>query len=807
MSSTVSDFLGRLIETFRLEADEHLKSMVTGLLTLEKSALPDERAPILEIIFREAHSLKGAARAVNLDEIEVVCQSLEGVFALLKREEIQLSSQEFDVVHRALDTVGALLNAPDEHHATQVAETIQELAQLEFEGHHSSSEQRQETTEKQTNGDPPPSTPRAEEVGSETTLELDLMLQQEVWQEKPQVKDVVVSSRREDSNFHFEQTSFQEKSAGGETIRVSTAKLDSLFLQVEELLSVKLSVNQHALDLREAMVLFAEWRKEWAKVFSEIRKIQRIAENKNEARQRLSSLQTVPTLVEFLDWNERQFVTLENRLKGLSKAAEHNQQTIETLIDNLLEDTKRVLMFPFSSLLEIFPKMVRDLSRTLGKDAELIIRGDKVEIDKRILEELKIPLIHLLRNSLDHGIEAPEVRMCYEKPPRGTIVIAVSQVNGSSVEILISDDGGGIDSTRVKQSAVKQGILSPEIAETIDEQAALALIFQSEVSTSPIVTDISGRGLGMAIVREKIEKLGGQISVETHCREGTSFRIILPLTLATFRGVFVQAGEYTFAIPTTNVERVIRIKRNEIKTVENKETILFKGRPIALTHLDEILQFSRKARREEENPLLALVLGSAEKRIACCVDEVLHEQEVLFKSLGAYLTRVPNIAGATILGSGKVVPILYIPDLLKSVAEGTSTHTNRSNGEKETESFNRSILVAEDSVTSRMLLKGILESAGYQVTIAVDGLDALSLLQKTEFDLVVSDVEMPRMDGFELTSRIRGSEQFAQVPVVLVTGRDSRDDRERGIAVGADAYIVKTRFDQSNLLDVVQGLI
>ena len=202
-----------------------------------------------------------------------------------------------------------------------------------------------------------------------------------------------------------------------------------------------------------------------------------------------------------------------------------------------------------------------------------------------------------------------------------------------------------------------------------------------------------------------------------------------------------------------------------------------------------------------------LILGSAEKRIACCVDEVENEQEVLFKGLGAFLSQVPNVAGATVLGSGQVVPILHVPDLLKSASETSGPRTVGLTADDNNEALNKSVLVAEDSVTSRMLLKGILESAGYHVTTAVDGADAFSLLQKTAFDLVVSDVEMPRLNGFELTAKIRGTEQVAQTPVVLVTGLDSREDRERGITAGADAYIVKTSFDQSNLLDVVQRLI
>ena len=809
-AGSTNDFLEKLIATFRLEADEHLKAMVAGVVALEKANGPDEQQPLLETIFRGAHSLKGASRAVDLTDVEAVCQALEGVFARFKRGELQLSLEGFDAIHQSLDTVEVLLSEPNEPHATQIAEAVQRLIRLETDGaigvdQHPAPANPTAPTQK------PPLVAPSQPLGADLSPTLSPVSSapavpiEHSRADRTREKTVTLGQ----SSGHSDQLNVPAKPVGEDTIRVTTAKLDSLFLQAEEMLSAKLSLNQHASDLKDMMGLLGEWRKEWSKISSEVRKMQRLFEATDDwAQHNDSYTQTGPLLVDFIYWNEQQFIAIENRLKGLVKAAEHDQQTVGALVDNLLENTKRVLMMPFSSLLEIFPKMVRDLSRSLGKEVELLTRGSEVEIDKRILEELKTPLVHLLRNSLDHGIETPEVRTHYEKPPRGTIVITVSQTSGSSVEIVISDDGGGIDHEKVAQAAVKKGYLSAQAAEALDEQAALALIFQSEISTSPIVTDISGRGLGMAIVREKIEKLGGQISVETHLREGTSFRIVVPLTLATFRGVFVEAAGHTFVIPTTSIERVARIKRGDIKTIEGKETIFLDGRPIAFVNLDMLLQLPRKrSQHADEDGQLALILGSAEKRIACCVDEVENEQEVLFKGLGTFLSQVPNVAGATVLGSGKVVPILHVPDLLKSASETGGRHTLMLTADDDNEVLKKSVLVAEDSVTSRMLLKGILESAGYQVTTSVDGADAFSLLKKTDFDLVVSDVEMPRMNGFELTAKIRETEQVAQIPVVLVTGLDSREDRERGITVGADAYIVKTSFDQSNLLDVIQRLI
>jgi two-component system, chemotaxis family, sensor kinase CheA len=810
VSTPANDFLAKLIATFRLEADEHLKAMVAGLLALEKASVADDRQSLLETLFREAHSLKGAARAVDLTDVEAVCQALEGVLARLKRGEFQLSAEGFDAIHQSLDTIEVLLSEPNQPHATQIAEAVQRLTRLET----ANTPDMTESNSALQAGSP------TQDVNSNSIIHHGTErppLSSPLSLVPPAPAAEPAATRRASAppvspshgDGRGEQSAVQAKPGIEETVRVTTAKLDSLFLQVEEMLSAKLSVNQHATDLKETLGILAEWRKEWAKVSAEIRKLQRLIEAKEDwTRQGAAYTQAVPPLVDFIYWNEQQFLALETRVKGLTKAAEHDQQTVGALVDSLLENTKRVLMMPFSSLLEIFPKMVRDLSRSLGKEVELLIRGGDVEIDKRILEELKTPLIHLIRNSLDHGIETPEVRAKYEKSPRGTIIITVSQTSGSSVEILISDDGGGIDRKKVTAAAVKKGFLSAEAAEKLDEQAALALIFQSEVSTSPIVTDISGRGLGMAIVREKIEKLGGQISMETHLQEGTSFRIVVPLTLATFRGVFVETAGRTFVIPTTSIERVARIKRSDVKAIDGKEAFFLEGRPIAFVYLDALLQLPRATvRRADEDTLLTVILSVADKRVACCVDEVENEQEVLFKSLGAFLSPVPNVAGATVLGSGKVIPILHVPDLLASASENGRARAVTLTAEGDSEAYTKSVLIAEDSVTSRMLLKGILESAGYQVTTAVDGMDAFSLLQKAHFDLLVSDVEMPRMNGFELTAKVRSTEPLAQVPVVLVTGLDSREDRERGITAGADAYIVKTSFDQSNLLDVVQRLI
>jgi len=478
------------------------------------------------------------------------------------------------------------------------------------------------------------------------------------------------------------------------------------------------------------------------------------------------------------------------------------------MVDGLLEDMKKALMLPVSSALEMFPKFVRDLSRDRGKEAELLVQGGEIEIDRRILDEMRDPLIHLVRNCVDHGIETRAERARRDKPPQGTIALAIARRNGSRVEIQVSDDGAGIDTGKLREAARKLGLLSFEDAGRGGEQDLLPLVFQSGVSTSPIITDLSGRGLGLAIVREKVERLGGSISVETRPGRGTAFRVVLPLTLATFRGLHVKAGGERFVLPTAYVEQAARLKKEEIKTVENRETIRWNGQAVALARLADALELPRgKGVEPSGDTVQIVVLGSADRRIAFQVDEVLEEREVLVKTLGRQLSRVRNIAGATVLGTGKVVPILDVPDLLRSAAKAAAAPAAAAAEGGEVAAESKSILVAEDSITARTLLKNILESAGYNVATAVDGIDGFTQLKTERFDLVVSDVDMPRMNGFDLTAKIRADKALAELPVVLVTALESREDRERGIDVGANGYIVKSSFDQSNLLEVIGRLI
>jgi len=556
-------------------------------------------------------------------------------------------------------------------------------------------------------------------------------------------------------------------------------------------------------ELRALTVEMAHWKREWAKVQFLARSLRQSIDRDGEARG--GRVVVARRLLDFLEWNDEFAGSFGTKLNLLSRVADHDQRSLGGMVDSLLRDTKLLLLRPFSSLTETFPGLVRDLCRQQGKEASFHVQGADIEIDRRILQEIKDPLIHLIRNCVDHGIEKPEERARLHKEIRGTITIAIERKSATRIEVTLSDDGAGIDPHKVKEAARKAEVIPASVAQAMDDAEAIALIFQSGVSTSPIVTDISGRGLGMAIVREKVEKLGGEVTVDTRLGEGTTFRLLLPMTVSTLRGLLVRMAGQDFIIPGTFVERVASTRSDALQTVENRATVMVGGEAVSFVRLREVLGLPLdESDREGPTSLTMVILAASDRRIAFEVDEVVGEQEVLVKSLGPQLVRVRNVGGAAVLGSGKVVPILNVADLMKSAIKTVALPVPARQGGQPSAPDRKSILVVDDSITARTLLKSILEAAGYKVRAAVDGAEAFATLRESEFDLVVSDVDMPRLNGFELTAKIRANKKLADLPVILVTALESRQDRERGIDVGANAYIVKSSFEQSNLLDVVR---
>jgi two-component system chemotaxis sensor kinase CheA len=587
-------------------------------------------------------------------------------------------------------------------------------------------------------------------------------------------------------------------SAAEETIRVATNKLDALMTQAGELLVAGLKIDQRLQEVLEIHHAIEDWTREWLKVRATYNYLLHDSDHE----------ETRP-LLKFLDTNQQRLKTLAVQASDLQRGFAGDALHLARVTNDLGEGVMKVRMLPVSTVLDMFPRMVRDLSREKGKEVDLQIEGGETELDRKVLEEIKDPLMHLLRNAIDHGLEAPEVREQAGKPRRGTIVVSAFQ-KGNNIVIEVHDDGAGINVQRVKKTALKAGLITTDEFEAMTDEEAFRLIFTAGLSTSPVVTDTSGRGVGMDVVRKNVEGLRGQVDVDSTPGQGTKITLILPLTLATTQELLVQVGDQTFGLPISAVERIQRINAQDIFSIEGREAIVVDSEPVSLVHLGEVLGLPRgEENGKTEQKLPVVILSSAKKRIAFLVDAVVGQQESVVKSLGKQLSRVPNIAGATILGTGQVIMTLNPVDLTMSArtTESRSSSAARTAQAQVQAEKRPTVLVVDDSLTTRTLEKNILETAGYDVKVATDGKEALDILQSDGCDLVVSDVLMPRMNGLELTESIRGNAKLKELPIVLVTSLDSREDRERGIELGANAYVVKSNFEQANFLQTIEQFV
>ncbi len=757
------EFLKKLGQTFKIEAKEGLANITSNLIELEKDQEEERKAGLIEAIFREAHSLKGAARAVNASEIENICHALESVFSALKNKLIPLHPGLFDLFHQTVNLISEVLNSLEDEIGEPIKERIGELIMNLLEA---------ETG----------IIPEVVQVKKESLINTETVQIQEPSIKKEPNLQVLKSEN---------------------TIRISVEKLDSLLNQAEEMLTLKQIFGNFGDKLSSITHMLNLLIHESSGIIPIARDIQQIQDRAQQNTNISYDGKDIKQMIQFLEWSNSMIKSLEDELSSLTKLNQEEGYDSGVKIESLFDEVKKIISVPFSGILDVFPKAARDLSKDIGKLVNLEIVGSEIEIDRRILEELRNPLIHLLRNAIDHGIEKPEERKRKNKPQAGNITAKVENVENGQIEITFTDDGAGVDLEKVRKKYAKQEQIAAKQAAETDERILLDYLFKSGVSTAEMITDLSGRGLGLAIVREKIEQIGGTVSVKTQKEIGTEFKIRIPLSLVTFRGVHIKVGAYTFVVPTSKISKVLRLEKTELHTVENKATIPWNDGIIPLIHLTDVLEIPFK--ESESNFILIIVLGSGDNYMGYVIDEILDEDVILVKKFNSQLKRVRNISGATVTGSGKVIPILNVTDLMKSSVNESSV-SKREIG-KSAEIEKKSILVVEDSITSRMLLKNILETAGYKVSTAIDGMDGYTKLKTEQIDLVVSDVDMPRMSGLDMTAKIRSDKSIAEIPIVLVTSLSKREDRERGMEVGANAYIVKSNFDQSNLLEVVDRLI
>ncbi|MDY0161615.1 hybrid sensor histidine kinase/response regulator [Desulfobotulus sp.] len=495
-------------------------------------------------------------------------------------------------------------------------------------------------------------------------------------------------------------------------------------------------------------------------------------------------------------------------LQGLDVAMVEMRQAAQTLTDclrmqttlmgSLQEATLKLRMTPLSTVFEPLRRTFRDLAEDAGKDADFVVTGGETELDRKIGERIGDSLLHMIRNSLDHGLEDPEERRALGKAPKGLISLAAFYDKGG-VTLVLRDDGRGLDTEKIRAKALTRRIFDEQTLASMSRAEIHNLIFLPGFSTSPIITDISGRGVGMDVVRQNIvHELRGSITLETQRGEGTSIFVHLPLNLAVFPLFIVEAGGLPFAIPATAIVEMHRVTKEDLIEIVGKKAMRLREQIVPVENLARLLRLDEKHSSPGGGALV--VVRDGENQLGLLVDDVTDQEEMVVKPLPGFLSRVRIVTGGVIQGE-RVVSVLHIPEILRLAGEvsvESQTHA---------EMTSSLILVVDDSINTRELEKSILEAYGYRVETAEDGLEAFEKTRDTLYDLVITDIEMPRLDGFSLTEKLRSDPRYLAVPIIVVTSLEKESDRKRGIRAGADAYIVKQAFDQSNLLETIRSLI
>ncbi|MBI5548437.1 MAG: Hpt domain-containing protein [Deltaproteobacteria bacterium] len=564
------------------------------------------------------------------------------------------------------------------------------------------------------------------------------------------------------------------------TIRVSVSTLESVARQVEGFTLLRAREERRAREVAAQAAALQDSRALCQRAIEEIR--QRSGE--------------VP--VEALDEAVTRLRGQERTLSRVGQEQIREAEQIRLLSTVVREDLRDLRMVPASTALEPLRRTVREVAGRVGKPVELTLRGGEVRLDRRILDELKEPLQHLVRNAIDHGIEAPEARRAAGKRPAGALEVRVER-RGHRIAVIVADDGAGISAERVRRAAVRRGQLAPQAAAQLSDEEALRLVFKAGFSTAEQVTSISGRGVGLDVVQAAAHRLRGTADVSTEPGKGSRFELDLPLTLAATLAVVVRAGADLAALPYEAVERILRLTSKDMGTVAGRASVRIEDAQVPFSSLAQVVgAVAGRLPLEGDRPQPAVLINSGGTRLVFAVDQVVGQHEVVVQSLGRHLARTAHLAGAAVLDDGRVVSVLNAAELMR-LARPMSKASEEEDQQR--------ILVVDDSLTTRSAMKAILEIAGYQVLPASDGEEALALLKQTRCRLVVTDVQMPRMDGLTLTRNLKADPALSRLPVIVVTSLDSPSDRAAGLEAGADGYLVKRDVERGKLLELVRQLM
>jgi len=772
------DELQELLEDFLIEAFEMIEEMDQDLVELENN--PDD-LELLNKIFRVAHTIKGSGSFLNFDKLTHLTHHMEAVLDKARKGELTITPEIMDVILESVDAMKAILeyirdNGNDEAPDVDVEPIVKKLDAIvngSFSG-----ESKEES--KKVN---------IEDITEENIDEMDLS------EFSPEDLDAVLDKLVEDIN-----TEEPEESEKSEKEEKSEQKEEKKEEKSEESGQKE---EKKEIVKKETKPVSKEEKKQQLKK-------QLVTAKEQTIRVDVKRLDQLMNLIGELVLAKNRLIKIyndvEERYEGEKFLEELNQvvSSISIVTTDLQIAVMKTRMLPIGKVFNKFPRLVRDLARELGKKVRLIIEGEDTELDKSIIEEIGDPLVHMIRNAIDHGIEPPEERRKLGKPEEGTIWLKAYN-EGNMIVIEIKDDGRGMDPEKLKQKAIEKGIITPQEAENMSDKEAFMLIFKPGFSTASKITNVSGRGVGMDVVKTNIEKLNGIIEVDSIPGKGTTFKLKIPLTLAIIQALLVASQEDLFAIPLSNVIETVRIVEEDIYTIEGKSVLKLRNEVLPLVNMADIFEIEKIL--EPEKYLYVVILGLGATKIGLIVDRFIGQEEIVIKSLGEFLKGIPGIAGATIRGDGRVTLIIDVGSLMKLAKE---TH----NKKLVTDSLNEvkkkkekpedyTVMIVDDSAMDRKMMRQALEEIGVNIIEAKDGVEALNLLKQNDVDAMLIDIEMPRMDGYTLAQEIRKYNKYRKIPLIAVTSRATKADRVRGVEVGMNEYITKP-YTKEYLINVVR---
>lgn len=757
-----------MLELFRVETENQTAALTASLLDLERiQAAPGAdaeasaaSAELLETLMRAAHSLKGAARIVNLSVAVRIAHAMEDCFVAAQKGQVQLRQREIDVLFRGVDLLQHIskctegnLGAWESEHAAEVSKLLDALVQI-IPGR---------------SADPNSS---------------------RIPQDSPHPQFSLERSPAESAPPATKSVSALENLPPERVLRLTAETLNRLLGLAGE----SLVESRWLRPFSDSMQRLKRRQTDLAQTIEDLRK--------TLEKDSLSERANGHLVDAFAKVNEcQQF--LSDRLQELDLFDRRSAH----LSHRLYLEVLRARMRPFGDGVRHFPRMVRDMARALGKEVKFEIIGEATQVDRDILERLETPLGHLLRNAVDHGCETATERERAGKSPQNTILLEARHSAGM-LQVTVSDDGSGISLERLRRLIVEQKLIPAAAAEKLVENELLEFLFLPGFTMRDTVTEISGRGVGLDIVRDMVRSVRGNVRVSTQAGQGTRFQLQLPLTLSVLRTLLVQIGGEPYAIPLAQIVRTVRLARERIEVLQGRHHFAFGGQQIGLVSAHQILDCGDPRPLMPE--LLVVILGDRNTRYGLVVDELLGERELVVQPLDPRLGKVKDISAAALMEDGSPVLILDVDDLLCSierlVSQGSVAGVN-SDVLAETFTRPKRILAVDDSLTVRELERKLLTSRGYVADVAVDGLDGWNAVRSGNYDLIITDVDMPRMDGIELTSLIRKDPKLKSLPVMLVSYKDREEDRLRGLDAGANYYLTKGSFQDETLLQAVADLI